>query len=57
MIGFRCQWSFVGDILGYLKIFFDNFCNRRFLEKLAVEWEFFGWVADKACIYGMKGQR
>ena len=56
MIGVQCHWSFVGDILGYLKIFFDNFCDRRFLEKLAVEWEFFGWAADKACVYGMKGR-
>ena len=56
MIGIQCHRSFVGDILGYLKIFFDNFCDRRFLEKLAVEWEFFGRAADKACVYGMKGR-
>ena len=24
--GFNVKWSFVGNILGYLKIFFDNFC-------------------------------
>ena len=29
-----------------LKIFFDNFCNRWFLEKLAVESKFFDgqWI-------------
>ena len=37
----QCQWSFVGDILGYLKIFFDNFCDQRFLEKISVQTEFF----------------
>ena len=31
----QCHWSFVVDILGYLKIF------QQFLEKLAVEVNFF----------------
>ena len=46
MIGIQCQWSFVGDILGYQKIFFDNFCDQRFLEKLAIESNFFDgqWI-------------
>ena len=40
MIGIQCHWSFVGDILGYLKIFFDNFSDHRFLEKFAVQSKF-----------------
>ena len=55
MIGVQCHWSFVEDILGYLKIIFDNFCDWHFLEKLAVKLKFFGWVVHKACIYRMKG--
>ena len=31
--GIQCHWSFVGDILGYLKKF-DNFCIDTSLENL-----------------------
>ena len=56
MIGIQCHWLFVGDILGYPPKKFDNFCDRQFLDKLAIEVNFFGWAVDKACIYSMKGQ-
>ena len=34
MIGVHCHWSFVGDILGYSKIFFVNFYDQRFNGKI-----------------------
>ena len=34
MIEFIVNWSFVGDILGYLKIFFVNFCDQCFCGKI-----------------------
>ena len=40
MIGIHCHWSFVGDILDYLKIFFVNFCNQRFYEKIDLKLKF-----------------
>ena len=34
MIGVHCHGSFVGDILGYSKIFFVKFYDRRFYGKI-----------------------
>ena len=41
MIGIHCHWSFVGDILGYSKIFFVHFCDRRFYGKIDPKLKFF----------------
>ena len=44
MLGVHCHWSFVGDILGYLKIFFVDFCDQCFCGKIGVKLKFLNFT-------------